>query len=61
MNLSRLHFKAARYFAAWVGEKQNVMLVGGSFGRSPFSYMARESFSKQLVHDHKMPIFIDHT
>ncbi|HLX65691.1 MAG TPA: hypothetical protein VKR41_01805, partial [Puia sp.] len=28
MNLSRLHFRAARYFAAWIGEKQHVMLVG---------------------------------
>lgn len=61
MNFSRLHFKAARYFADWIGEKKNVMLVSGSFGRSPFSYITRESFSKHVVHDHRMPVFIAHT
>lgn len=61
INLSRLHFKAARYFADWIGERKNVLLASGSFGRSPFSYITRESFSRQAVHDHKMPIFIAHT
>ncbi|HUB61809.1 MAG TPA: hypothetical protein VL978_13940 [Puia sp.] len=61
LNLARLHFKAARYFADWIGEKKNVLLVSGSFGRSSFSYMARESFSKHVLHDHKMPVFIAHT
>lgn len=35
INFSRLHFKSARYFATWIGEKKNVLLVSGSFGRSP--------------------------
>lgn len=61
MSFSRLHFKSARYFAEWIAEKKSVMLVSGSFGRSPFSYIARESFSRQVVHDHRMPIFIAHT
>ncbi|HTR29576.1 MAG TPA: hypothetical protein VMH27_09920 [Puia sp.] len=61
LNFSRLHFKAARYFAAWIGEKKNVLMVSGSFGRSPFSYITRESFSKQIVRDHRMPVFIAHT
>jgi hypothetical protein len=61
LNFSRLQFKAASAFAGWIGAKQNVMLVSGSFGRSPFSYLTRESFSKKTVHDHKMPIFIAHT
>lgn len=60
LGFSRLHFKAARYFAGWIGDKKNVMLISGSFGRSPFSYLARESFSREVVHDHRMPLFIAH-
>ncbi|HXD77885.1 MAG TPA: hypothetical protein VN616_08750 [Puia sp.] len=61
MNFSRLQFKAAHFFANWIGDKKNVMLIAGSFGRSPFSFIGRESFSKQVVHEHKMPVFIAHT
>ena len=61
MIFSRLQFETARYFAEWIGEKRNVLHASGSFGRSPFSYITRESFSRQVVHDHKMPIFIAHT
>jgi hypothetical protein len=61
MNFSKLHFKAANYFATWIGEKQQVLMVSGSFGRSPFSYVTRRSFAEQVIHDHKMPVFIAHT
>jgi len=60
MNFSKLHFKAANYFATWIGEKQNVLMVCGSFGRSSFSYVTKRSFSEEVIHDHKMPIFIAH-
>lgn len=60
MNFSHLPFKAADYFADWINEKKNVLLVSGSFGRSPFSNIARESFSRQVVHEHKMPVFVAH-
>jgi|SRR5450631_3103116 len=61
MNFSKLHFKAANYFASWIGEKKQVLMVSGSFGRSPFSYVARHSFAGQVIRDHKMPVFIAHT
>jgi len=61
MNFSKLHFAAGRYFATWVGEKQNMMMVSGSFGRNPFSYMTKRSFCEQVVRDHKMPVFIAHS
>ncbi len=60
MNFSKLQFKAANYFATWIGDKQNVLMVSGSFGRSPFSYVAKRSFAEQVIHDHKMPVFISH-
>jgi hypothetical protein len=60
MSFSKLNFKATRYFAGWIGERQHVMLISGSYGRSPFSYVAKRSFADKIVHEHKIPIFIAH-
>jgi hypothetical protein len=60
MSFSKLHFKAAEAFATWIGEKQHALLVTGSFGRSPFSYLARRSFAEDVIRDHQLPIFIAH-
>jgi hypothetical protein len=61
MNFSKLHFKADKYFADWIGEKQKTLMVSGSFGRSSFSYLSRHSFAAKVIHEHKMPVFIAHT
>ncbi|HTI94837.1 MAG TPA: hypothetical protein VL727_29800 [Puia sp.] len=60
MNFAKLHFKASEYFAAWINEKRNVLLVSGSFGRAPFSYLMKRSFSEHVIHDHQLPLFIAH-
>lgn len=61
MGFSKLHFRAANYFASWIGEKMSVMLITGSFGRSAFSYVTKRSFAEQVIADHGMPVFIAHT
>jgi hypothetical protein len=60
MGFSQLHFRAAEYFADWIGERQHVMLISGSYGRSPFSYATAPSFAEEVIHDHKLPVFIAH-
>ncbi|WP_431209498.1 hypothetical protein ACQ86N_25430 [Puia sp. P3] len=60
MGFSKLHFKAAEYFATWIGERQHVMLISGSYGRSPFSYATTPSFAEEVIHDHRLPVFIAH-
>jgi len=60
MNFAKLHFKAAEYFASWISEKQNVLLISGSFGRAPFSYLMKRSFAEDIIHDHQLPLFIAH-
>lgn len=60
MGFSKLHFTASRNFANWIGEHKQVMLVTGSYGRSSFSYLGKRSFAEQVVHDHKIPVFICH-
>lgn len=60
VGFSKLHFKAAQYFANWIGERKHVLLITGSYGRSAFSYVTKRSFAEQVIHDHKQPVFIAH-
>lgn len=60
MGFSKLHFKAAEYFATWIGERQHVMLISGSYGRSPFSYATTPSFAEEVLRDHRLPVFVAH-
>jgi hypothetical protein len=61
MGFSKLHFKASHYFAAWIGEHKDVLLVAGSYGRSSMSYLTRRSFAEQVIQEHKIPVFIAHS
>lgn len=60
VGFSKLHFKAAHYFASWISEKKHVLLVTGSYSRSAFSYVAKHSFAEQIIHEHRLPVFIAH-
>jgi len=60
MSFSKLHFNAAEYFATWINEKKNVLLVSGSFARSTLSYMGKRSFAEDIIRDHQLPVFIAH-
>ena len=60
MGFAKLHFNAAEYFSTWISEKEHALLITGSFGRSPFSYITKHSFADMVVHDHKLPVFIAH-
>jgi hypothetical protein len=60
IGFSKLHFKPADLFPAWVGDKQHALLVSGSFGRSSLSYLTRRSFAEKLIYEHKLPLFITH-
>ena len=60
ISFSRLHFNARNYLATWISEKKNALLVSGSFGRSPVSYIGNRSFSEDVIHGHQLPVFIAH-
>jgi nucleotide-binding universal stress UspA family protein len=60
LTIMKLHFDPKEYFAAWTSEKKNPILVSGSFGRSSFSRVFKKSFIKDVIKDHKLPIFITH-
>jgi len=60
MSFSKLHFKAAHYFATWIGERQHVMLITGCYGRPAMSYVMKKSFAEEVINEHKLPVFIAH-
>jgi hypothetical protein len=60
MSFSKLQLNAPDYFATWISEKKDALLVSGSFGRSPVSYIGNRSFSEEVIHEHHLPIFIAH-
>jgi len=56
----KLHFDAHKYFAVWAETKKNILLVAGSYSRSAVSDLLHSSFAEQIIHEHKIPVFIAH-
>ena len=48
------------YFATWMSENKNSILVCGAFSRSMISQILRQSFVEDVLRDHKIPVFISH-
>jgi hypothetical protein len=57
---SKLHFDPKKYFPSWLENKKNVLLVTGSYSRSAFSNIFRQSFVRQVIARHACPVFIAH-
>jgi hypothetical protein len=60
LTLFKLELDPRKYFATWISEKKNAILVSGAFTRSSFSQLFRKSFVSDVIKDHKLPVFIAH-
>lgn len=60
LTVSSLELDSKKYFATWMSEKKNSILVSGSFGRSSTSRLFRKSFVSDIIASHKIPVFITH-
>ncbi len=60
LTITKLHLDAKNFFADWIRSKENAILVSGSFGRSSLSRVFKKSFIKDVIRDHKLPVFITH-
>ncbi|HJS56244.1 MAG TPA: hypothetical protein VJ765_16950, partial [Chitinophagaceae bacterium] len=58
--IMKLHLDPKEFFPVWIRDKVNAILVSGSFGRSSLSRVIRKSFIKNIIKDHKIPVFITH-
>jgi len=56
----KLNAEPKKYFSTWIENKGAVLLVSGSYGRSPFSELFHRNFLKDVVREHLVPIFIAH-
>jgi hypothetical protein len=55
-----VNFDAKKYFATWISEKKGTILITGSFGRSEFSELFKQSFVTEVLIEHYIPVFIAH-
>jgi hypothetical protein len=60
LTLVRLEADPKKYFASWLLENKNAILVSGAFGRSGVSRLFRKSFVTDAIRDHRLPVFIAH-
>lgn len=60
LTIMKLHFDPKDFFASWVRDKKNALVVSGAFGRSSISRLFKKSFINNVIKDHKLSIFITH-
>jgi hypothetical protein len=60
LTVKNLHLHKKNYFNDWIGQKENTLLIAGSFNRSSLSNLIRKSFVEKTIEQHKVPIFIAH-
>lgn len=60
LTIMKLELDPKKYFATWISEKKNSILVSGSFGRPLLSVAFKKSFISQVIKEHKLPVFITH-
>jgi hypothetical protein len=60
LTIMKLELDPKKYFASWMSEKKNSILVSGSFGRSLFTQAFRKSFIAKVIKEHSLPVFITH-
>lgn len=60
ISFMNLQIDPKRYFATWMAENKNSILVCGAFSRSMISQILRQSFVEDVLRDHQIPVFISH-
>jgi hypothetical protein len=60
LDFHKLKIDPKKNFKTWLEEKQNILLVSGSFGRSGISQLFRRSFVYDIIQEQKFPVFISH-
>lgn len=55
-----LQMNPEKYFASWMEDRKNPILVCGAYGRSGFSRVFRKSFVTDILKKHNFPVFISH-
>jgi hypothetical protein len=60
LTILKLDINPEKDFTKWTRDKENAILVSGSFGRSYISRAFKKSFITHAISDHLLPVFIAH-
>ena len=55
-----LDFDPKKFLSTWLSEQRSSIVVCGSYGRSGLSQFFKKSIMKQVIYEHKLPVFIAH-
>jgi nucleotide-binding universal stress UspA family protein len=60
LTLWKLDINPKKQLRKWLLDKSTSLLVSGSYGRSGLSQLFSRSFMKDVIADHRLPVFIAH-
>ena len=60
LTLMKLDMSPEKYFSTWINNRESALVVSGAFGRSALSQLIRKSLVKDVIAEHKLPVFIAH-
>jgi nucleotide-binding universal stress UspA family protein len=60
LTLWKLDINPNKHLRKWLSDKSTSLLVSGSYGRSGISQLFSRSFMKDVIADHRLPVFIAH-
>ena len=60
LTLFKLDINPKKYFSSWIVQKKSAVLICGSYGRSGISLLFKKSFIKDIIVDHRLPVFVAH-
>jgi nucleotide-binding universal stress UspA family protein len=60
LTLFKLNINPKAYFNTWIMDNRSALLVSGSYSRSGLSRLFKKSFLKEVIADHRLPVFIAH-
>jgi hypothetical protein len=60
LSFNKLDINPKKYFASWIDDNKNSILISGSFSRSVLSQMIKRSFVSDVIKEHKVPVFVAH-
>jgi len=60
LDFEKLSFNGKKYLKTWAGENNDILLVCGSYSRPGISTFINKSFTEELIHEHRIPLFIAH-
>ncbi len=60
LDFEKLHFKGKENFEDWIKGNNDSLVVSGSYSRSGLSTLFSKSFVEDIIHEHRVPLFIAH-